>query len=154
NHLRGYLHTKSLRWSFGVMRQRRGDQWQKTVAAMSPEDMIDTLVGAGFGGIYIDRPALASKNAKIESDLSDLLLAYPVVSDNKNLLFFNLTEYLHADSPGGDWSERRENALNPLRVTWQPDFYGMEGTPKDNWHWCRQNGRIEVENTVPRPRTV
>src|SRR5262249_8455003 len=153
-HLRGYLHAKSLRWSFGAMRQRRGDQWQKTVAAMSPHEMIDTLIAAGFGGVYIDRLGYADKGVKIESDLSALLLSHPAVNDKKDLAFFNLTEYLQSENSAVDWNERRENALNPLRVSWQADFYGMEGTSEDNWRWCTQNGRIELENSLSRPRKV
>ncbi len=48
SHLRGYLHSNNLRWSYGAMKGRSGDDWQRAVAGMSMENMLKTLSQTGF----------------------------------------------------------------------------------------------------------
>ena len=92
DHLRGYLHSKTLRWSYGAMKGRDGDVWEKNVAAQPIDQMVETLMSAGFGGIYIDRFAYLDHGAKLESDLSTALRTTPVVSENRRLSFFKFPE--------------------------------------------------------------
>src|SRR5206468_3125566 len=40
---RAYLHSKSLRWSFGAMKGRYGDSWQKHAADRPVPEMLRTL---------------------------------------------------------------------------------------------------------------
>lgn len=54
-HLNGFLHSDTLRWSFGGIRGREGDRWYREVSQMDCEQMIKTLIAAGFRGLYIDR---------------------------------------------------------------------------------------------------
>ena len=58
-HSRGYLHTNTLRWSFGAMKGREVDAWQIDVAypLTTPDkvrQMLKRLIGAGFDGVFID----------------------------------------------------------------------------------------------------
>src|SRR5262249_13456525 len=55
DHLRGYLHSKNLHWSYGAIKGREGDVWEKNVAARPINELAETLVFAGFSGIYMDR---------------------------------------------------------------------------------------------------
>jgi hypothetical protein len=41
-------------WSFGAMRGREGDSWQKLVTEKSLRESVGTLAAAGFSGIYLD----------------------------------------------------------------------------------------------------
>jgi phosphoglycerol transferase len=91
SHFRGYLHSKSLRWSYGAMKGREGDAWQRRVAGQPLPEMVKTLVAAGFGGIYVDRFGYADQAAQMEAALSKLLETEPIVSGDRRLAFFNLS---------------------------------------------------------------
>jgi hypothetical protein len=64
-HARGYIHTQTLIWSYGAMKNREVDAWQLSVAApMMTEpfdklpravvESVDRIVCAGFDGLLID----------------------------------------------------------------------------------------------------
>jgi phosphoglycerol transferase len=95
DHLRGYLHSNKLRWSYGCMKGRVGDNWAKDISSKPIEEMVGSLVHAGFSGIYIDRAGFQDAGMKLESDLSAILHVQPLVSPNRILTFFNLSLYQH-----------------------------------------------------------
>ncbi len=56
-HARGYVLTNTLYWSFGAIKGREADVWQKDVSYMmnrKPEEMLRRIVAGGFDGILID----------------------------------------------------------------------------------------------------
>lgn len=88
----GYIHSKTLRWSYGTMRGSEGDKWNEKVSAMDLEDMVQYLKESGFAGIYIDRRAYEEDDLKaLEAHLTEIIGAEPIVSENENLSFFNFT---------------------------------------------------------------
>lgn len=91
DHLRGYLHSRTIHWSYGAMNGRQGDQWQKEVAAKPAGPMLKELAQAGFSGVYINRSGYADGAAKIERELRNELGAEPIVNEDNSLLFFKVT---------------------------------------------------------------
>jgi hypothetical protein len=148
DHLKGYMHSDKLRWSFGAMRGRYGAIWHETISKLPTEEMIKTVAIAGFSGVYIDRSLYPDKGAKIESELSSLLQSSPMVSSNQRLSLFNLTEYRKTLS--GD----PEKVINPLILQWRKGFYDLEGSPEDNWRWCSMIGELMIESHPTRARDV
>jgi len=56
-HARGYIMTDTLCWSYGAMKGREADAWQKDVSDMlpkQPEKMLERIVARGFDGLLID----------------------------------------------------------------------------------------------------
>lgn len=53
-HMAGYLHSNHLRWSYGAVVGREGDQWLQAVNALPLEEQIQTIREAGFAGVYVD----------------------------------------------------------------------------------------------------
>jgi phosphoglycerol transferase len=51
----GFVHSKTLRWSFGGMKGREADRFFKALALRPIEEQIDVIRRRGFGGIYLDR---------------------------------------------------------------------------------------------------
>jgi phosphoglycerol transferase len=147
DHLKGYLQSDKLRWSYGGMRGRAGDLWQKSIAAMPLSALVETVASAGFNGIYIDRGHYPDAG-KAEAEIAAQIGSGPIVSPNYRLTFFDLTEYrkgLNADP---------EKALQPLLLNWQNDFSIQEGTPDNNWRWCAASGKLVIENYLTRDREV
>ena len=54
-HLRGYLHSRNLRWSYGAMRGRQSDSWMHDVYTNQLEQHVEGLAFAGFSCVYVDR---------------------------------------------------------------------------------------------------
>jgi phosphoglycerol transferase len=132
--LKGYLHSHSLRWSSGAMRGRPAALWEahhgldigeqeaetgpdgvRTLhIQILPPEALNTLVVAGFKGIYIDRNGFLDRGAAITSQLRTLLAEQPLRSKNHRLEFFNLTSFtaaLRAKYTAEQWEAERRTAL-------------------------------------------
>src|SRR5262249_47419755 len=136
---KGYLHSKTLRWSYGAMRGRQSDIWQATVMAKPIPEMVETIAFADFEGIYIDRFGYPDNAVKLENDLTTLLGVNPLVSKNGRQSFFNLSLYkqkLRDKNSPQELSLKRDRALYPLLTNWLNGFSGLEGPPGDQWRWC------------------
>jgi phosphoglycerol transferase len=166
DHLRAYLHSDALRWSFGAMKGSDGDLWQRHAAAKPPGELLPTLVCAGFGGLYLDRHGYADAGAAIEAELRRLLGAGPLVSRDGRLAFFDLGAYaaaLRGSCTEAEWAARCEAARNPLLVSWRRGFYGLEGAqiddfvptpapPGETGRWCARRGEMVLINSSDRTR--
>ncbi len=96
---RGYLHSKTLRWSYGSIKGREGDQWRTAVAALPLEHIVAVVARAGYSGIYVDRLGYADHGSQLLSDLSRALGTRPLFSPDERLVFFSLAEYNRRLSP-------------------------------------------------------
>lgn len=92
--LRPYLHSHSLRWSYGAMRGRDCAAWQKAVAALPPAEMVRHLRQAGFAAVYVDRAALPDRGAAFEAGLANFAEAPPVVSEGGRYAVYGLAARL------------------------------------------------------------
>lgn len=94
DHFRAALHAPHLKWSFGAIKGREIDLWQKTVSSASIPDMLEELIAQGFTGLYIDRKGYKDHGAKIESELLEMLKAPPF--ENNDASFWDLRKALPA----------------------------------------------------------
>jgi hypothetical protein len=88
--LRGYLHSRNLRWSYGRIKGR-GENRSATISAEKVPDLVRDAKAAGFAGIYVDRFGYADGASKIEQQLTGEAGKPPLVSPNGRLSFFQLT---------------------------------------------------------------
>jgi hypothetical protein len=93
DHLKGYLHSTRLRWSFGAMMGRYGDHWARWVSLKPVKDFVETISRAGFSGIYVDRYGYPDNGAELERHLRDLLKTNPIASYDNKLVFFDAREF-------------------------------------------------------------
>jgi hypothetical protein len=61
DHARGYLHTRTLRWAYGAMKNREADAWHRSLDVLPvetlrarAEEILDRVVYRGFDGLFID----------------------------------------------------------------------------------------------------
>jgi len=94
NHLRGYLHSENLRWSYPTIRGRQGDRWQKEISSEPTDQMLTNLVAAGFSGIYINRNGYSDRAAQFEQELESKLKVKPVINEDGSLVFFDMSSYV------------------------------------------------------------
>ena len=89
-----YLHSHTLRWSYGSMKGRAEDAWEKSISSQNLSTMTKSLAFAGFNGIYVDSYGYGDRgNNKTLSSLSSILQTTPIVSDSKRFYFFDMTKY-------------------------------------------------------------
>lgn len=91
DHLRGYLHSDDLRWSYGFVKGRRGDPSPRLVAQPTTQQLVQEVHESGYAGIYIDRRGYPDAAAQLERELAATLGGAPLVSENQHLSFFALT---------------------------------------------------------------
>jgi hypothetical protein len=70
-HLRPYLFTSRVRYSFGTDKGRSREEWQRRVEALSSAKMADRLEGYGFSGIVVDRRGYADAGRSLLSSLAE-----------------------------------------------------------------------------------
>lgn len=89
DHLRPYLHSRRLCWSFGGVKGREADRWYRETACQSPPELIRSLAGAGFGGVWVDTSGYADGCAACVAELHRLL-GTPLTDDGRRVAFFPL----------------------------------------------------------------
>ena len=82
DHVRPYLHSHDLRWSYGAMKGRDED--------LGDDVSLDGVRGAGYAGVEVDRFGYADNGAGVEARLRGLTRAEPIVSPNGRLAFYRL----------------------------------------------------------------
>lgn len=83
-HMVGYLHSDSLRWSYGSVAGREGDQWLQEIDSLSLPEQVQAIRDAGFAGIYVDWNAyLPDERTQMEAQFS-VLIGDVTVSDSEN----------------------------------------------------------------------
>jgi len=91
DHARPYLHSDDLRWSFGAVKGRL-DDFHGQLTDRSLAVTVRAAARAGFRGLVVDRAGYADGGVAVESRVSALLGARPLVSDNERLSFFELRD--------------------------------------------------------------
>jgi phosphoglycerol transferase len=155
--LKGYLHSKHLRWSYGAMRDRQSDIWQMSIAEKPLPEMVAAAALAGFDGIYVDRFGYADDGARLEGELTALTETKPLVSNNERLSFFTLAAYrekLQKQFTAEQLAARREETLYPIMTKWGSGFSDSEGSADDQWRWCGPAGEMILWNLAQGPRRV
>lgn len=153
--MRGYLNSSTLRWSYGSMKGRYGDLWQRAVVSKPVPAMAEALAFAGFAGIYVDRFGYSDSAADLERQLRAILGIEPEVSANRRLAFFNLAGFnnrLRARYSDTEWRARAAAVLYPFSVEWHGGCGGQEGNAERNWRWCSSDGELWLRNPSSQAR--
>lgn len=159
DHGRGYVHSHAghLRWSYGAIKGREGEAWQRWVATKPAREMIDTLAAAGFGGLYLNRTAYVDRGVRLSEEIATVLNQQPLRTHDDRLLFWDLTAHrqaLRAQHTPEQWEAKRDVALHPLLMIWQHGCSDLDGTPENNFRWCAARGEWRLINRAARTRRV
>ncbi len=157
SHFRGYLHSHTLRWSFGAMHGRFGDNLHARLAAEPLERSIRELAFLGFGGIFVDRYGYTDGAKDLETKLRNLLGSEPIISRNGRLCFFSMAAFnqrLKGGYTDEEWQEKHDLVYYRSHVRWGPGFYAEETNERDRWRWCGTAGRFEILNPSECPKQI
>ena len=157
DHARGYLHARHLRWSYGAVRGRADELWQRRVAATPTPELVDALSVAGFSGLYLNRDGYPDGAARLTEEIARVAGGPPVVSDDGRLVFFDLGAHrarLRAASSADAWGLSEERVRYPVLVSWHEGCAELEGTPPHEFRWCGPAGVWRFINGAPRDQRV
>ncbi|MDP2181966.1 MAG: hypothetical protein Q8K99_05270 [Actinomycetota bacterium] len=82
DHLMPYIHSTDLRWSYGAVKGRPTDRWQRNVAALPAVDMLKQLHLHGFAAIWIDTYGYPDEGAQVVNAISGSLQGERLESPN------------------------------------------------------------------------
>ncbi len=142
---KGYLHSNSLRWSYGAIKGRETDYWQKFVSNKPMEEMVETLSLAGFSGIYVDSYGYPDFGSEIISRLSKVLMTSPIKSKNGRLYFFDMTLYNSQLKSRLTAEEVFEKTILSNSFFGE-GFYSLEHDQNRNWRWSSNKAVLYVTN--------
>lgn len=158
-HVRGYIHTKTLRWSFGAMRGREVDLWQRDVATLPVKDMLDKLVIRGFDGLFIDRRGYKPAEAdKLIADVVQVLGndTTPLIHPDNVEYFYDLRPYATRlrTQLGPKFNELKQQDIESVKVLWLDGFQSFEPIGKESLHrWSQPRSEAIIINPSARTRT-
>lgn len=140
SHLRGYLHGKKLRWSYGGMKGRLSDSWHASLAQLALAEQIRIAKISGFRGVWLDRRAISDGATALEAELHALGIVDEHESANKKLVFYSL-------SSAGNLPP---DLLPPPMLG--TGFYQWEGNNEDRWAWSNGDASVVLLNAGVKSR--
>jgi phosphoglycerol transferase len=115
--LRGYLHSRELRWSYGAVKGRAAD-WPSALAGQPLPYTLAAAGAAGFTGLWVDPAGFEpAKARRLRSALRAILQETGLSSPDGDLWFFDLRPYLTRLARRHTVAEAallRERSLRPL----------------------------------------
>jgi hypothetical protein len=158
DHGKAYLHSNTLRWSWGNMMGRH-DNWARSTAQLPTDQFVKKIVSAGFEGILLDRNGVP--DARLEEELSKKLGDGTSFDSGFRWISFDLRPFrksLEATLSPGSWEKERQAAVEPssIRIEWGGDFSVLEASKEGSWRWCGKTGimRFINESNVARAINV
>ncbi|HEX2699916.1 MAG TPA: hypothetical protein VHM89_06890 [Acidimicrobiales bacterium] len=121
--LRGYLHSKTLRWSYPSIRGRPAD-WAWSLGGRSLEAVLDGATAAGFTGLYVDRAGFADRAAGLEAEMGRIV-GPPTLASEQGLVFWDLRDRAAAQRMGlgaAAVDRLRRHVLAPVVPRWAEGF--------------------------------
>lgn len=154
DHARAYLHSRTLRWSWGAMDGRHGD-WAKETSALPTATFLRRIAAAGFAGLLLDRAGFSDPAAEIKE-----LAAHGAViglDSGRRWLYLDVQKLGASIMDGRSPVEReklQDSAIHPLAVQWLPSFSTEEHSADALWHWCGRSGTLRFLNEGQADRTI
>jgi phosphoglycerol transferase len=149
-----YLHSKSLRWSYGTIKGRSGAAWQANIAGMPTDRAVDALAQAGFMGVYVARDGYRDHGAALEEALRSKLGQPVATSSQGDAAFYPLAarvQQLKAEQGEQEYERRKQEALTPMFLGWLDGCHPADVRGITQSVWCGAKGRFVVDNPSATP---
>ena len=157
DHLKPYLVSDSLRWSFGAFRGGSADSFVHVLSSLRPDQMLRSLVLVGFEGLLIDRYGYADRGVQLEHELETFLDASPKVSIDGRWAFYGLDEFkdrLKTQISDGHWQQAKTDLASPILPFFGNGFLAEEGSPDATFRWCEARAELRLANSEGFARMV
>jgi phosphoglycerol transferase len=146
----GYLHSESLRWSYGGMKGRTGD-WILRLDPMSP-GFTDDLLVTGFSGLAVNLDGYDDRGAALDASLREQGLEPSFGSADGLLRFYDLRPRLDGLDdrvPAADADARRRTLFEQPEVRFEHGFGLPENFSGAPFRWAGSTATIRLQGPVP-----
>lgn len=148
--LTGFLHSKTLKWSYGAVKGRPADLWNEWVSNLPLSQRLKVLSIVSFEGVYVDWRAYSLKDREmLDKQLRDYLHVIPLNSnDEGNLSFYNMNKYNAAyrnKYSHEELQELRDKLLN-IRFVGTSGVYGTEKRDGGTFNWVQNKGSFSINS--------
>ena len=153
---KGYLHSDSLRWSWGGLSGRPDGEWVRQTSHLPAKNMLNRLSDAGFSGIWLDRFGY-KPDVSPERAIGAELGIQPLQRSDGRIAFYDIRAYtkrLRASERSSNARLREEYASHPAEVTFPAGCYSEEHNDKQIWRWCSKHGVMQIHNPLSLARTL
>jgi phosphoglycerol transferase len=79
--LSGYVHTKNMRWSYGLIKGREGDNFYRMLSSLDLVDQVAIIKRLGFNAVYVDRNGYEDNGEVVVAELMSVL-GQPLIEDS------------------------------------------------------------------------
>ena len=136
-HFRPFLHSSSLRYSYGSVKGRSREAWQHEAVAHGAPRLIATLESYGFGAIWINRDGYADQAAALVADLRAAGRG-DVIAENAEFVCIRLDP---SDEPN-------------LPPEFASGWHRLETAGDQNWRWSSGAAELVLHHRDATPKTV
>ena len=172
DHLRAYLHSDTLGWSYGGVKGREAD-WQQALANRPIKETVAFVARAGFDALWLDRfgygldvnqmeeglgsPALVSVDERVA--VYDLRLLKKKIQDSIGPIDQDIltrhVDLLGALDESAMWADNLNLALlEPVTVALGEGFHGLEVDANRQYSWAESEAILELDNASQADRSV
>jgi len=152
--LKLYLHSSHLRWTYGAVKDRTSDLWQRAQLERPKTEFLNNIMIAGFEGIVIDLRGYSEiERSTLEQSLENIC-GSPLETINDKLghyIFYPLDkcrENLIAAHSSSKIDELRQSILNPVYCWWESGCYELEKSDTKTWRWCKDRAVLNIFNPM------
>ncbi len=158
DHVRGYLHGRpDVAWSFGAVKGREADIWQREVSLLPIDDMLDRLVFRGFRYVFLDLRGYSAADAEPWREMLKGLPPGIAQSTAVGEYLIDLSERRTALTlrlGQAEFDRRCDAEKNRVTVLWLKGFVSFQPPGQEDQHrWCGRRGTAVIVNPSSATRT-
>jgi phosphoglycerol transferase len=158
DHVAGYLHSDTLRWSYGGVAGRPED-WTSAQSGLPLDQLIPDAAAAGFKGVWIDLAAYPDRGAAVVAQvrsLADPGAPYFTSADSRRAFvgLAPLDARLRARYSPARLRATADALVHPSTVVYGTGFYAREAEAATAWYWAQASAQFEVTNPTSQTRPL
>jgi len=160
DHVRGYLHTQRLRWSFGSMKGREWDTRLRSMVSEPTPQMLERIVLIGFQALLVDVRGLESREfAALDGEIRKVIgEGNTSTHSDKSLVLYDLrayAKYIEQTYGPSRFAELAALERDSISVLWLEGFSNFEPMGKESRRYhARPKATMVFVNPTERTRAI
>lgn len=157
-HLRLFLGTRTLRFSYGLMGDDPLLAWQRNLAALPADELVAELQAAGFAVVVVQRAGFPDGGQSLQSHL--IAAGATPLSDDADRFALRLRPHGALRPPATEdprrftrWDESPPRLHEPA-VLLGKGWHAPERSTNDLWRWAGQRATLQLFNPGPGARAL
>ena len=158
DHIVGYVHSNTLRWSYGAAKGRR-DNWTQAAKGVPLREVLTAAAAAGFGGVWVDNAAYKDKGRVMDARVQAIVgSGTPAIHQADGRRVFWPLAPLHrriaAVTSPAQRATMAAALVDPTTIEVGTGFYQLETDGERIWHWATNDATMTIVNEAPGAQRV